>query len=499
MLLRTTALSLLAAVIAACPLLFVAAYSQIAMDEAADRMLTTAKAADAVENYDHSNRTALHERSAMGTSKSARAEQLAARMQSGGNSLSDDVVLLTGGITPPNYRNYVGKKRSGAKISHHTTSPFSNLEETSTPLSVFGRSFKEMIVDSNPGIEVIAHLWNPQIAQNITEAYSPLKSLFENNSIYEEQFKEVIRKSPTSIYGQISRAFSIFQAVQLMKAREKERGKAFSRVLITRADTIQLDHFSLRSVVKDNGTVYLEALGGSCFNNRDGVYTMSRNAAIAFSRLYASIRKDRPARVTTDDYTRQCSAKNIHWITRFIEEELRMSLGDGGGPHGILYRRIDYTTIVQGDYTSHSSKIIEKLKSWGYSSSMALHLLHRTAFIPLSDDKAKNSTILYKALRSAAEGNEDATQRLVCLWDTDISPDRCLSTAVDILIKEQQRKPEEHRNKTQQKREEEKLRGAGRGGGLQRHHEKLVLVVACVLLLVAISAVSWFSWRSGRP
>ena len=27
----------------------------------------------------------------------------------------------------------------------------------------------------------------------------------------------------------------------------------------------------------------------------------------------------------------------------------------------------------------------------------------------------------------------------------------------------------------------------------------LVLVVACVLLLVAISAVSWFSWRSGRP
>ena len=67
MLLRTTALSLLAAVIAACPLLFVAAYSQIAMDEAADRMLTTAKAADAVENYDHSNRTALHERSAMGS------------------------------------------------------------------------------------------------------------------------------------------------------------------------------------------------------------------------------------------------------------------------------------------------------------------------------------------------------------------------------------------------------------------------------------------------
>ena len=285
--------------------------------------------------------------------------------------LGDDAVLLTGGITGLRYKSYGKDKTNMADRNERQMHAFeSGLKQiidtpVSTPVDIMGASFQHMVKKANPGIEVIVHNWNPELASRLLKAYSPEKMQFEANSVYEKQFNEVLARNNQSLYGQISRAYSFMQASRLMVEREVERGKKFRRVVFVRSDVLYFTPLRIRDMMITPTLVYI---GRECGLNNDALFAMTRNAAVKFSTMYNFIGKELPARVAFPGQ-RQCSNNNRHWMRIFIEDYMNMTLiNHDDGRSAAIYRFVEYNVIVEyADY----------LKSLGYTFKHALAVASR--------------------------------------------------------------------------------------------------------------------------
>ena len=282
--------------------------------------------------------------------------------------LGEDVVLVTGGISQIGYRNHGknGGVHGIADLNRHINA-FQPLDPIRTPVDVWARSFQNMVIDVNPGVEVIIHSWNPDVALTFSKYLAPVRGVYEVNSVYKTKFKAVLNNSKTSSISQISRAFSFMQAGRLMLEREAERGQKFKRAVFLRSDLLMLTPFRIRDMVADPAVVYVSAV---CGNNSDSFYAMTRDAAVTFSGIYNAISENFPARVNINGM-RQCSDSNRHWMTRFIEENMNMVMGMSDSFLHLIYRFVNYKSILQNS---------DLLKSWKYPPECALEIAKVTAW-----------------------------------------------------------------------------------------------------------------------
>jgi hypothetical protein len=289
--------------------------------------------------------------------------------------LGEDAVLVTGGISQIGYRNH-GRDKSvnGTETFKRHMGAFKPIDPIKAPVNIWGLSFQNMIIGVNPGVEVLIHSWNPDVALNFSEYLSPVRGIYEVNSVYQQKFMAVLKICKTSSVSQISKAFSFMQAGRLMLEREAERGQKFKRVLFIRSDVLLLSAFRIRDMVADPKVVYVSSV---CGNNSDSYYAMSRDAAVTFSGIYNAIGADFPARVSVNG-RRQCEASSRHWMTRFIEDKMNMTVGTSDSQAHVIYRFLTYPAILQHadflkslEYPPECAIEIAKVTVWGHINSQS--------------------------------------------------------------------------------------------------------------------------------
>jgi hypothetical protein len=198
-------------------------------------------------------------------------------------------------------------------------------------------SIRRHILETNPGysFDVFCQSWNPEIEKELTELYRPVKSLFEDNRLYNEDISKKCREDHD--FSGLSQALAIKKSIQLKNDYAQEMNRDYDLVILYRYDVllwkdIRLDEYT------DVDSVYVNAHPGS---NGDFHFIMSHSNSTLFMNLYDSVELG----------NHQVMHSWIqHYVVSFMKKHLRMD-SIYPGLHQECIRKIQDHSIDKGHLT----------------------------------------------------------------------------------------------------------------------------------------------------
>jgi hypothetical protein len=159
-------------------------------------------------------------------------------------------------------KNYVDYKKCYRSIVKHILTP--NLD--------------------NYEFDIFCQSWNPDLETELVDLYCPKKTLFEDNTHYNEQINTFC-KSPTDFSG-ISQALSIKKVIELKEDYEKETNICYDIVILYRYDVLLWKDMNLKDYTNIDNTLYVNAHVGG---NGDFHFIMNNKLSNSFKNLYDSL------------------------------------------------------------------------------------------------------------------------------------------------------------------------------------------------------------------
>lgn len=152
-------------------------------------------------------------------------------------------------------------------------------------------SIKRHIVEYNSQIadfDFYIHCWNYDLQNELINLYNPIKSQFENNDYYLEEFEQAKKyfrmRAPLKTISQMSQALSIKKVIELIEHSEK----SYDQVILYRPDVLLWKDMDLRKY--DIDKIYVNGHETKCGNpNGDFHFVMNYENALEFKKLYDSV------------------------------------------------------------------------------------------------------------------------------------------------------------------------------------------------------------------
>mmetsp|Transcript_30282 Transcript_30282/g.37404 ORF Transcript_30282/g.37404 Transcript_30282/m.37404 type:complete len:365 (-) Transcript_30282:167-1261(-) len=204
-----------------------------------------------------------------------------------------------------------------------------------TPIRITSTGIKKHIVEPNGEkfVDVFVHSWNPDLKDNFERYFNPVSAVFEDNTKYEEHFKNDFLGSD---WRQVSWSYSIKKALESVFEYENKMGIQYDRIILYRPDLVLLKDINLDFIFKEPGaeaTVFVNNHHGN--GKGDFHFIMNHRNAEKFANLYDSLANDPIDRHAT-----------MHgWIKNYIENDMKASWGLSGirpGKDEEVYRKLPF-------------------------------------------------------------------------------------------------------------------------------------------------------------
>lgn len=159
-------------------------------------------------------------------------------------------------------------------------------------------------------IDFFLQCWNTDLEEKLCQLYKPIKHIFENNQIYNDEIESLCQQD--NDFGGISQALSIQKSIQLKESYEFEKSFNYDIVIVYRYDVLIWKDLCLSTYDFDNNdnTIYVNAHPG-CIG--DFHFIMKNNLSFNFKFLYNSISQGNPH-------------KTHHWIKNYIVNFMKIKI-----------------------------------------------------------------------------------------------------------------------------------------------------------------------------
>lgn len=147
------------------------------------------------------------------------------------------------------------------------------------------RSIQRHILQANPNctFDIFCQSWNPELEKELTDLYHPVKALFEDNRLYNEEISAKCKNAHD--FGGISQALAFEKSIQLEKDYAQEKNVSYDLIILYRYDILLWKDIRLENYV-DPDAVYVNAHPGG---NGDFHFIMTQEMAYLFMNLYHSL------------------------------------------------------------------------------------------------------------------------------------------------------------------------------------------------------------------
>lgn len=149
-------------------------------------------------------------------------------------------------------------------------------------------SLQKHLIDYNSEFHFDTYIqsWNIELREDLVNLYNPISTIFEDNSIYAEEFKQILIKCETNEkhYNQVSQALSIKKSFQLVKNVDRYDCIIFYRPDVLVWKNIDLDKYNLNKI-------YCNNYG---YGQGDFHFIMSPSNARKFHLVYDFLSKENP-------------------------------------------------------------------------------------------------------------------------------------------------------------------------------------------------------------
>ena len=148
-------------------------------------------------------------------------------------------------------------------------------------------SIVKHIINENPdySIDVFCHCWNTDLEDNIIKLYKPVKWLFEDNRMYNDEISKLCLCD--NDFGVIIQSLTMKKSIELKEAYEKENNINYDVVILYRYDILLWKNIVFNKYVNLNDNIYVNA-HHDC--NGDFHFVMNSCTSNNFKYLYDSIK-----------------------------------------------------------------------------------------------------------------------------------------------------------------------------------------------------------------
>jgi len=149
----------------------------------------------------------------------------------------------------------------------------------------YGSIKKHIInVNSNCEFDFFIHSWNMDLEHQLNALYSPKKSLFENNELYNDEINSKIKIA--SDFAGISKSLSMKKSILLLEQYQQEISFQYDLIIIYRPDIVLLKDMNLQDY--DCQKIYANSFANG---NGDFHFIMNSDNLKLFKNLYDSLDK----------------------------------------------------------------------------------------------------------------------------------------------------------------------------------------------------------------